>query len=101
VTSRQRSTVAPEIPTIAESGLAGYEATTWYGILAPAGTSRAIVDALQQHTAEIVKQGDVREKLLAQGLEPVGNKPAEFGSIITAELVKWSKVVAAAGVKAE
>ena len=101
VTSRQRSTVAPEIPTIAESGLSGYEATTWYGMLAPAGTPRTIVDTLQQHTAEIVKQGDVREKLLAQGLEPVGNTPAEFTAIIAAELVKWRKVVTAAGVKAE
>ena len=101
VTSKQRSTVAPDIPTIAESGLAGYEATTWYGMLAPAGTPRAIVDALQRHTVAILTQGDLRDKLLAQGLEPVGNKPAEFDSIIAAELMKWSKVVKAAGVKAE
>jgi tripartite-type tricarboxylate transporter receptor subunit TctC len=101
VTSRQRSVVAPDIPTIAESGLAGYEATTWYGMLAPAGTPRAIVDTLQRHVAEILKAGDVREKMLAQGLEPVGDTPAEFSAIIAAELVKWRKVVTAAGVKAE
>jgi tripartite-type tricarboxylate transporter receptor subunit TctC len=101
VTSRNRSTVVPDIPTIAESGLPGYEATTWYGMLAPAGTPRAIVDTLQRHVVEILKNGDVREKLLAQGLEPVGDTPTEFASIIAAELVKWRKVVAAAGVKAE
>jgi tripartite-type tricarboxylate transporter receptor subunit TctC len=101
VTSKQRSTVVPEVPTIAESGLPGYEATTWYGVLAPAATPPQIVAKLQQQIEEVLKQPDVREKLLAQGLEPVGNKPADFAAIINAELVKWSKVVAASGVKAE
>lgn len=101
VTSRQRSTVVPDVPTIAESGLAGYEATTWYGMLAPARTPAPIVTRLHTGLLEVLKLSDVREKLLAQGLETVGNKPDEFAAIIANELVKWSKVVAAAGVKAE
>jgi tripartite-type tricarboxylate transporter receptor subunit TctC len=101
VTSKQRSTVVPDVPTIAESGLAGYEAATWYGMLAPAATPAAVVTKLHQQMEEVLKLGDIREKLLAQGLEPVGNKPGEFASIIAAELAKWSRIVAAAGVKAE
>jgi tripartite-type tricarboxylate transporter receptor subunit TctC len=101
VTSKERSAVVPEIPTIAESGLPGYEATTWYGMLAPAATPASVVGRLQREMVEVIRLPDVRDKLLAQGLEPVGNKPAEFAGIISAELVKWSKVVAAAGVRAE
>ena len=101
VTSRQRSSVVPEVPTIAEAGLPGYEATTWYGLLAPASTAPTIVNKLQREVDEVLRQPDMREKLLAQGLESVGNKPSEFSAIIAAELIKWSKVVAAAGVKAE
>lgn len=101
VTSKQRSTVVPDIPTIAEGGLPGYESSTWYGMLAPAGTSAVIVKTLHDEMARVLKLEDVREKLLAQGLEPVGNSPAEFSAIITAELVKWRKVVAAAGMKVE
>ena len=95
------SSVVPDVPTIAESGLPGYEATTWYGMLAPARTPSAIVNKLNSEMSEVLKISDIREKLLAQGLEPVGNTPDEFGAIIAAELVKWKKVVTAAGVKAE
>ncbi|HUP95171.1 MAG TPA: tripartite tricarboxylate transporter substrate binding protein, partial [Burkholderiales bacterium] len=101
VTSKQRSAVVPEVPTIAEAGLPGYEASTWYGMLAPAATPAPIVSKLNRQMIDVLKLPDVREKLLAQGLEPVGNTPAEFTSIISAELVKWGKVVAAAGMKAE
>ena len=101
VTSKQRSAVVPEVPTIAESGLPGYEASTWYGMLAPAATPAPIVAKLNRQMIDVLKLPDVREKLLAQGLEPVGNTPAEFTSIIATELVKWGKVVAAAGMKAE
>jgi len=101
VTSKQRSSVVPDVPTIAESGLPGYEATTWYGMLAPARTPPAIVNKLNREMSEVLKIADIREKLLAQGLEPVGNTPDEFAAIIAAELVKWKKVVTAAGVKAE
>ncbi|MGZ9014380.1 MAG: tripartite tricarboxylate transporter substrate binding protein [Burkholderiales bacterium] len=101
VTSRQRSTVLPDVPTIAEAALPGYEASTWYGMLAPAGTPSAIVNTLHRQMVEVLKLPDIREKLLAQGLEAGGATPAEFASTIAAELVKWKKVVAAAGMKAE
>ena len=101
VTSRQRSAVAPDVPTIAEAALPGYEASTWFGVLAPAGTPAPIVATLHREMEQILKSADVREKIAAQGLQAVGNTPAEFSSIIAAELVKWAKVVAAAGVKAE
>jgi tripartite-type tricarboxylate transporter receptor subunit TctC len=101
VTSRQRSTVLPDVPTIAEAALPGYEASTWYGMLAPAGTPTAIVTTLHRQMVEVLKLPDIREKLLAQGLEAGGATPAEFTSTIAAELVKWKTVVAAAGMKAE
>jgi len=101
VTSKERSSVMPEVPTIAESGLPGYESTTWYGMLAPAGTPATIVRTLHDQMVAVLKLEDIREKLLVQGLEPVGNTPAEFSSIIASELTKWRKVVAAAGMKAE
>jgi tripartite-type tricarboxylate transporter receptor subunit TctC len=101
VTSKERSSVMPEVPTIAESGLPGYESTTWYGMLAPAGTPATIVRTLHDQMVAVLKLEDIREKLLVQGLEPVGNTPAEFSSIIASELTKWRKVVTAAGIKAE
>jgi tripartite-type tricarboxylate transporter receptor subunit TctC len=101
VTSKERSSVMPEVPTIAESGLPGYESTTWYGMLAPAGTPATVVRTLHDQMVVVLKLEDIREKLLVQGLEPVGNSPAEFSSIIASELTKWRKVVAAAGMKAE
>ena len=101
VTSKERSSVVPDVPTIAEAGLPGYESSTWYGMLAPAGTPRVVVNKLHHEMVEVLELSDIREKLAAQGLEPVGNAPAEFASIISAELVKWHKVVSAAGVKAE
>jgi len=81
--------------------LPGYESTTWYGMLAPAGTPATIVQTLHDQMVAVLKLEDIREKLLVQGLEPVGNTPAEFSSIIASELTKWRKVVAAAGMKAE
>ena len=101
VTSKQRSPVVPDVPTIAEAGLPGYEASTWYGMFAPAGTPRSVVAKLNGEMGLVLKSKDVHEKLLAQGLEPVANTPPEFAAIVAAELVKWSKVVKAAGLKAE
>ena len=101
VTSKQRSAAVPDVPTIAEAGLPGYEASTWYGMFAPAGTRPAIVTKLNGEMALVLRSKDVHEKLLAQGLEPVANTPTEFAAIVAAELVKWSKVVKAAGLRAE
>ena len=100
VTTAHRSLALPELPTIAESGVPGYEAATWYGLLAPAGTPKAIVGRLH---AEIVKilATDTRQQLVAQGFEPVGNTPAEFAAYIKSEITKWGKVIRDAGIKPE
>ena len=100
VTTSHRSQALPELPTIAESGVPGYEAATWYGLLAPAGTPKAIVDRLH---AEIVKilATDTRQRLAAQGFEPAGTTPAEFAGYIKSEIVKWGKVINAAGIRPE
>jgi tripartite-type tricarboxylate transporter receptor subunit TctC len=100
VTTDKRSQTLPELPTIAET-VKGYEASTWYGLLAPAGTSPAIVTRLHQDVVKILATPDTREKLVAQGFEPVGNRPAEFGAYIKSEIAKWERVIREAGIKAE
>jgi tripartite-type tricarboxylate transporter receptor subunit TctC len=101
VTSARRSAGADDIPTIAEAGVPGYEAVQWYGMLAPAGTPRPIIDRLHAEVAKALQQRDVREKLSTDGAEAVGNTPEQFGAYIKAETDKWAKVVKAAGIKAE
>lgn len=101
VTSRKRSAVMPQLPTIAESGLPGYDTSSWFGMLAPAGTPREIVRKLQQESAKVLQLRDVREKLLSQGLEPVGSTPEEFAATIESEIAKWAKVVKASGARVE
>ena len=101
VTTAKRWPGAPEIPTMAEAGVPGYEATAWFGLLAPANTPKPIVELLQRHVAAILRQPEVEKMLLEQGAEAVGNTPDEFARLIAAELQKWDKVVAATGVKLE
>ena len=101
VGSKTRSAIAPEIPTINESGLPGYEMSSWFGLLAPAGTPVAIVTRLQQEIARIFKQAEVREKLLAQGVEPVGGTPQEFTAFLHNETTQWAKVIKSSGLKPE
>ena len=101
VTTAKRWPGAPEIPTMAEAGVPGYEATAWFGLLAPANTPKPIVELLQRHVAAILRQPEVEKMLLEQGAEAVGNTPDEFARLIAAELQKWTKVVAATGVKLE
>ncbi len=101
VTTAKRWPGAPEIPTMAEAGVPGYEASAWFGLLAPASTPKPIVELLQRHVAAILRQPEVEKTLLEQGAEPVGNTPDEFARLIAAELQKWDKVVAATGVKLE
>jgi tripartite-type tricarboxylate transporter receptor subunit TctC len=99
VTTLRRSPVAPDIPTIAEAGLAGYNVSTWHGLLAPAGTPQAIVGRLSTETARALRHADLSDKFLSQGAEPVASTPAEFGAFIKTELDKWAKVVAASGAR--
>ena len=101
VTSAARSPALPAVPTIAEAGLPGYEATQWFGVLAPAGTPRAIVDRLQQEIARVLRAPEMRERLSAEGTEAVGGTPEEFTTLIKTETEKWARVIRAAGIKPE
>ena len=99
VTGAQRTTLAPGIPTLAESGLAGYEAYGWYGVAAPARTPAAVIARLHAEVARIAQNPAMKARLGAQGLELVGNSPPEFDAFIRAEIAKWSAVLKAAGIK--
>ena len=101
VTGRVRSAVMPDLPTVAESGLPGYEAGSWYGMLAPAHTPKAVLAKLSAENATALSSPEVREKLKAQGVDPVGNTPEQFAVYIKQEIVKWAKVMQAANIKAE
>ena len=101
VTTAKRWPGAPEIPTLAESGVPGYEASAWFGLLAPAGTPQTVVDQLQRHVAAILALPEVEKVFLEQGAEPSGSTPAEFEGLIKRELQKWTKVAAATGVNIE
>lgn len=101
VTSSKRWPTAPDIPTFAESGVDGYEVSAWFGLFAPGKTSPDIVSLLHKHISEILQLPDIRERLVGIGAEPVGNSPGEFATLITQEVEKWRKVVAATGAKIE
>jgi tripartite-type tricarboxylate transporter receptor subunit TctC len=102
VTSGVRSTAVPDLPTIAEAGgslLRNYEASSWFGLLAPAGTPVDIINRVQQETAKALALPAIKERLQAQGAIPSGNTPAEFAKLIDAETRKWAQVVKASGAK--
>ena len=101
VTSAKRSEALPDIPTIAEAGLAGYESSQWYGVLAPAGTPREIVARLNVEIVRALRLPDVKQRLAADGAEPVGSSPEEFAAFIKSEIEKWARVAKAAGIHPE
>ncbi len=101
VAGRNRSPAMPEIPTVIEAGLPAYETSAWYGLYAPAGTPKHIVDKLQQEIARIAMRADVRERLLQLGAEPVASTPEEFAAFTRSELAKYAKIVRDAGIQPE
>jgi tripartite-type tricarboxylate transporter receptor subunit TctC len=101
VSREKRSAAMPELPTVSESGLPGFVVTNASGLLAPAGTSREIINKLQQTVVAVLKMPDVRDRLLGIGMEPVGNTPEQFGEYLKAEVAKWIKVVKVSGVEAQ
>ena len=100
VTGGKRSAAAPELPTVAEAGVKGYQHASWVGMLAPAKTPRAVIDRLHAETVRIIQGDDVKKMFLKSGLEVEGNSPAEFAATIREEVEKWKKLVKAAGIKA-
>jgi tripartite-type tricarboxylate transporter receptor subunit TctC len=101
VTSRKRSSLLTEVPTLAESGLPDYEAGSWYGILAPAGTPRDIVERLNGAVVKAIREPEVSKRLVQEGAEPVGSTPDEFGAHIKSEIARVARVVREAGIKIE
>jgi tripartite-type tricarboxylate transporter receptor subunit TctC len=101
VTSAERSTLVPEVPTIAESGVAGFEAVLRYGLVAPAGTPRAIIDRLNKELKAALASDELRRRLAIEGAEPLPSSPEEYGADIDREETQWAKVVKASGARAE
>ncbi|MBO9652224.1 MAG: tripartite tricarboxylate transporter substrate binding protein [Variovorax sp.] len=101
VSTRKRSKVAPEIPTLAESGVPGFDATAWFGLFAPAGTSKDIVQRLSREVAEVVKDPLVAEKLLKLGAEPASSSPEAFERFFGGEIAKWRKVIRQANIRVD
>ena len=97
VSGEKRMVQLPDVPTVAESGFPGYEASTWYGLVAPAGTPSNIVTQLSEQVAKILSQKDVQDSFVKQGVIPVGSKPQEFTEYIRSEINKWGKVVKVSG----
>ena len=93
VTSATRARALPNVPTVAEAGVPGYEATSWNGIFAPAKTPRPIINKIHAAVVQVLNTPDVREKLIAVGSEPVGSTPEEFLAYVKRELARWGKVI--------
>jgi tripartite-type tricarboxylate transporter receptor subunit TctC len=101
VTSAKRMSLFPDVPTLAESGMPGFEVGAWQGVMVPAGTPKAVVDRLNAEINKALASPDVREKLAVQGAEPLGSTPAEYGAYVKKELARWAGVVKASGVTIE
>jgi tripartite-type tricarboxylate transporter receptor subunit TctC len=100
-TGLKRTSAAPDVPTVDESGIRGFEVTTWYGVAAPARTPRPIIDKLHAEIVRALKSPDLRDHLVNGGAEPVGNTPEQYTAFVQNEIAKWGKVIKAAGIKGE
>jgi len=101
VVAPQRSPALPDVPTVAEAGLPNFEVTTWYGVLAPAGTPRPIINRLNAELVKIMRVPELKERLAAMATDPVTSTPEEFADLIKQEISRWAKVVREAGLKAD
>jgi len=101
VSSAKRTSVMPDVPTIAEAGVPRFDATSWNGVLVPAGTPRPIIDKVHAGVVKALQSPEVKDRLVGDGAEPVGSTPEQFAAFIRAEMAKWGKVIKAAGIKAE
>jgi len=101
VTSKARAASLPELPTMAEAGMADFDVVLWTSLFAPAATPRAIVERIQQQAVKALQMADVRERMLALGITPVGNSPEELAQVLRQDLDKWTRVAKSAGVKAQ
>ncbi|MGH8619802.1 MAG: tripartite tricarboxylate transporter substrate-binding protein, partial [Burkholderiales bacterium] len=97
----KRSPAAPDIPTVAEQGLPGFEASLWYGVTGPAGLPKPVVATLHAETVKALAQPDFRERLLSQTVEPLGTTPEELRAFVVSETAKWGKLVRAANIRSE
>jgi tripartite-type tricarboxylate transporter receptor subunit TctC len=98
VTTAKRTVAAPELPTIAEAGLPGYEQSAWHGILAPAGTPDAVIAKLNAEVSRLLRSSDVIERFTAQGIDVIGGSPADFAAFIRQDVAKYAKLVKTAGI---
>src|SRR5262245_16636804 len=101
VTTAKRSALLPDLPTISEAGLAGFDANNWYGLVVPAKTPRAIIDQLNAEVTKVLAMPDVKTALFNQGLDPAPGTPEQFGAYIKSERAKWARVIKESGAKAE
>ena len=101
VSTAKRSSALPDIPTVDEAGLRGYDASSWYGLFAPAGVSKNVLNVLSKEIVKIMQVPEVRDRFAADGFEPVGSRPEEFAKFMREEILKWSKIVKAGGIKGE
>ncbi len=99
ITSLKRAAGAPDLPTVAEQGYPGFEATSWFALMAPAGTPQPILDKVRASSLKVLADPEIRKKLLAMGLEPVGSTGAETRAAIERDIPKWAKVIKEAGIK--
>jgi tripartite-type tricarboxylate transporter receptor subunit TctC len=100
-TGSRRDPQLPDVPTMKEAGVAGVDVTVWYGLLAPAGTPREIVQALAQATTRATRDPELRKRMLEQGADPVGSSPEEFAKLLREEVARWAEVVKVSGAKAD